>query len=88
MTARRSAGVKWMIGGGVAVALLLAGVGQAQAGAIQLTNSGQLDAGDTTAIYPQPENTSVPSPYSQSAGGEHLDVRQLDGSPLPARGPG
>jgi hypothetical protein len=60
------------------LALLWAGAGPAAA-AFQLTSPMQLDPSDTTAVYPQPEFTTVPSPYSLSAGGNTLTFTNLGG---------
>jgi hypothetical protein len=65
-----------------ALALLWGGAGSAGAGAIQLTLPSQLNPGDTTFIYPQPEGTIVPSPYVASAGGNTLTYTNLGGGPF------
>jgi hypothetical protein len=75
-------GVKWITCAGMAVVLLLAGAGQARAGAIQLTNPNQLDPKDTTAIYPQAEGDLVPSPYMQAAGGNTLTFKTAGNTPF------
>jgi len=62
-----------------AVALLLGGVGQAQAGIIQLASPGDLNPGDTTAIYAGNDGDVVPSPLSLAAGGNTLTFTTMDG---------
>jgi hypothetical protein len=62
-----------------AVALLAGGVGQAQAGFVQLTSPGDLNPGDTTAIYTGSDGDVVPSPYVLAAGGNTLTFTALTG---------
>jgi hypothetical protein len=64
--------IKLPIAGIVAAALLLGVAGQAGAGFIQLTNTSQLNAGDTTAIYAGTDGTHLDSPIVLPAGGNVL----------------
>ncbi|MDQ3254531.1 MAG: PEP-CTERM sorting domain-containing protein [Acidobacteriota bacterium] len=50
----------------------LSTVAPSYADAIQLTSFSQLAPGGITAIYPEPELTELPSPYTVSAGGNAL----------------
>jgi hypothetical protein len=62
-----------------AVALLVVGVGPAQAGFIQLASPGDLNPGDTTAIYTGNDGDLVASPYVLPAGGNTLTFTALTG---------
>jgi hypothetical protein len=64
--------MKHGIRGLAVVALLLVGVAPAQAGFVQLFSPGDLNAGDTTAIYTGADGDVITSPYNLAAGGNTL----------------
>lgn len=64
--------IKRCIAGLAATVMILGGLGQARAGFIQLTSLGQLNPGDTTAVYAGTDGTHFGSPIALSAGGNIL----------------
>jgi hypothetical protein len=69
---RRISLLKYLIPSLAVVALVLGGGGAAQAGFVQLLSPGDLNPGDTTAIYAGADGDVVPSPVMLSAGGNTL----------------
>jgi hypothetical protein len=69
---RRISLLKYLIPSLAVAALVLGGGGAAQAGFIQLFSPGDLNPGDTTAIYAGADGDVVPSPVMLSAGGNTL----------------
>src|SRR5262249_12752088 len=63
----------------MALALLAAGAGPAQAGFVQLLSPSDLDPSDTTAIYAGNDGDVVPSPVMLAAGGNTLTFTALTG---------
>ena len=66
----------------------LASAAPTYAGAVQLFTPGQLNPGDTTAIYPQPPFTDVAAPYVLTAGGNTLTFTRTNGTTFTRRDQG
>jgi hypothetical protein len=77
---RRVSLVRHTIWGLAALALLWGGVGQAQAGFVQLFSPADLNPGDTTAIYTGADGELVSSPYNLAAGGNTLTFTATTGT--------